>query len=315
MGLVVCGITHAQCNWSCGRALLLAQFRRVQTRFYCACVVPQRYDALMKRDPASFSVGTYEVQSAAVSQFRKWRVDTIKYRIHQHRFALLYGSITDLVLPMKMTEKKWWIKRRLCVSTVQHVWFMLAAILPIRWTFMKTHSGVSVDSARRRESGRKEQLLLPAAFKQPLHADSDRAKNTTKALGRFIVKDMQPCAVVEDAGFQHMINVTLLEPRYNIPSRRHLSNTVIPEQTRLGIVKELSNTAYVALTTDGWTSRATESYLTVTGCPPHHFRVGDKKLRFADAPPLWEHTVSISLMHWHKQWQIGNWRGATAQSL
>ena len=57
------------------------------------------------------------------------------------------------------------------------------------------------------------------------------------------------------------------EPRYNIPSRKHFSNTVIPElyeQTRQGIVEELSNTAYVALTTDGWTSRATESYLTVT---------------------------------------------------
>ena len=108
----------------------------------------------------------------------------------QASFALPYGSITDLVLPMTMTERKWWIKRRQC-----------------------KHCATRVVYASGNTSGRKEQLLVPAAFKQPLHADSDRAKNTTKALGRFIVKDMQPYAVVEDAGFQHMINVTLLEPR------------------------------------------------------------------------------------------------------
>ena len=121
-------------------------------------------------------------------------------------------------------------------------------------------------TAQRRETGTKVQLLLSEAFKEPLHAGSDRAKSITKALGGgggFIPKDMQPFSVVEDAGFRHMIKV----PRYNIPARKHFSNTVIPElyeQTRQGIVQELSNTAYVALTTDGWTSRATESYLTVT---------------------------------------------------
>ena len=43
------------------------------------------------------------------------------------------------------------------------------------------------------------------------------------------------------------------------------SNTVIPalyEETRRGVVKELSDTAYVVLTSDRWTSRATESFLT-----------------------------------------------------
>ena len=38
------GMTHAQCNWSCGRALRLVQFRRGRTRFYCACVYNIRYD-------------------------------------------------------------------------------------------------------------------------------------------------------------------------------------------------------------------------------------------------------------------------------
>ena len=76
---------------------------------------------------------------------------------------------------------------------------------------------MSVDSAKKRDSGTKVQLLLSEAFKQPLHAGSDRAKSITKALGGFIAKDMQPFSVVEDAGFRHMIKV--LESRYNIPSQ------------------------------------------------------------------------------------------------
>lgn len=128
----------------------------------------------------------------------------------------------------------------------------------------RRHPSVSVTSTRR-EAGGGQQRLLPAAFSQPLPADSHRARSITKALGVFIAKDMQPYAVVEDAGFQHLIGV--LEPRYNVPSRRHISNTVIPElyqQVRRGVAEDLSDAACVALTTDGWTSRATQAYLTVT---------------------------------------------------
>ncbi len=125
------------------------------------------------------------------------------------------------------------------------------------------HVNVSI-STNRREPVRK-QLLLSAAFKQPLSDKSDRAIAITKALGMFIAKDMQPCSVIECEGFRQLMNV--LEPRYNIPSRRHFGTTVIPklyDETRGEIEKELSDTAHVALTTDGWTSRATESFLTVT---------------------------------------------------
>lgn len=117
------------------------------------------------------------------------------------------------------------------------------------------------------------QLLLPAAFKQPYSDESHRAKCITKGVGYFIVtqyfiaKDMQPYAMVQGAGFHSVIKA--LEPRYKIHSCKHFSNMVIPalyEETRRGIVKELSDIVYVALTStsDGWTSRAPESFLTVT---------------------------------------------------
>ena len=58
------------------------------------------------------------------------------------------------------------------------------------------------------------QLLLPAAFKQPFDEKSDKAKAITEALGCFIAKDMQPYAVVEGVGFQHVLKV--IEPRYKL---------------------------------------------------------------------------------------------------
>lgn len=47
----------------------------------------------------------------------------------------------------------------------------------------------------------------------------------------------------------------------------HFSQSIEPalyERARVVVVQELSTAPAVALTTDGWTSRATERYLTVT---------------------------------------------------
>lgn len=66
---------------------------------------------------------------------------------------------------------------------------------------------------------------FPAAFKQPLSEESDKANAITKPLGCFIVKDMQPYAVVENSGF-------VLELRYSNPSRQYFNHTVIPELLR-----------------------------------------------------------------------------------
>ncbi len=77
--------------------------------------------------------------------------------------------------------------------------------------------------------------------------------------------DMSPFAVVENEGFKHMISV--LEPRYILPSRAHFSQNVLPklfEEAKGNVVKELIAAEYNAITTDGWTSRATQSYMTVT---------------------------------------------------
>ena len=71
--------------------------------------------------------------------------------------------------------------------------------------------------------------------------------------------------MVENTGFRHMVNA--IEPRYHIPTREHLTKVCIPRlyaQTRAQVKASLASAERVALTCDGWTSRTTEAYVTIT---------------------------------------------------
>lgn len=81
----------------------------------------------------------------------------------------------------------------------------------------------------------------------------------------MIVKDLQPLSVVEQKGFKNLIKT--LDPRYRMPSRTFAMGEKIPSlyEECCSKVKRCLDAAHsVVLTTDMWTSRATEAYLTVT---------------------------------------------------
>ncbi|KAK7921885.1 hypothetical protein WMY93_008787 [Mugilogobius chulae] len=124
------------------------------------------------------------------------------------------------------------------------------------------HPTVSLTSTRKKTT---VQTQITSAFKQPLAANSDRAKAITRSIGIYMANGPASYSLVESAGFKYMMKI--IEPRYQIPSRPHFSQKVVPalyEQAKSAILNELTSVSAVALTTDGWTSRATESYLTVT---------------------------------------------------
>lgn len=82
----------------------------------------------------------------------------------------------------------------------------------------------------------------------------------------MIVTDLQPVSMVEDAGFRHFMKV--VEPRYKIPGRKSLMSTEIPklyEQAKTTLKDSLESANSVVLTSDMWTARTTEAYLTVSG--------------------------------------------------
>ncbi|XP_073491217.1 E3 SUMO-protein ligase ZBED1-like [Aquarana catesbeiana] len=155
------------------------------------------------------------------------------------------------------------------------------------------HPGVSLTGVKLKTKATQQPLII-AAFTQPLVAQSDRAKAITKAIGVFIGADMRPYSVVQNEGFKHMLKV--LEPRYNIPSRTHFSEKIVPdlyEQEKKKVVDELSRASSVALTTDGWTSRGAQSYVTITA----HFITADWEMRspVLQTRPLYESHTSTHL--------------------
>ena len=105
---------------------------------------------------------------------------------------------------------------------------------------------------------------IPNMFETKLAPTSQRAKSITGAITQFIVKDLRPYSVVENEGFRNLVRV--MEPKYKLPSRQHFSDTAVPQLYLdiAGQVKDSLKGNYVALTTDGWTSRATQSYITIT---------------------------------------------------
>lgn len=106
---------------------------------------------------------------------------------------------------------------------------------------------------------------LDAAFGVKFPSQSKRALSLTEGVGIFICKDLRPYSVVENDGFRLLVK--RLEPRYVLPSRKHLSERVIPDmyaKSKDAVANSLHCAERVALTCDCWTSRNTISYLTIT---------------------------------------------------
>lgn len=98
-----------------------------------------------------------------------------------------------------------------------------------------------------------------------LPSTSPRSHKITQSIAYFICQDLGPYSVVENVGFRRM--VTAMEPRYSIPTREHLTKVCILKlyaQTKEHVKASLASSERVALTCDGWTSRTTEAYVTIT---------------------------------------------------
>ena len=92
-----------------------------------------------------------------------------------------------------------------------------------------------------------------------------RALRIHKAIGKFIASDLRPLSIVDRPSFKAMLKE--LDPRYETPGRTYFSTRVIPslyDETKEKVRDYLSVAPLVSVTTDGWTSRATQSYVTIT---------------------------------------------------
>ena len=81
----------------------------------------------------------------------------------------------------------------------------------------------------------------------------------------MIITDLQPISIVKDEGFKGLLKV--LDKKYVLPSRKTIVHNHLPhlyESKCQSLREELENIQNSTITTDCWTSRDTEGYLTVT---------------------------------------------------
>lgn len=99
----------------------------------------------------------------------------------------------------------------------------------------------------------------------PFSDCSARKEILDKKLAMMISQDCQPYSIVEDAGFREFVHS--LQPKYVLPTRKTLSNVIIPalyEECRRSVQHCLDEIKYVSLSVDGWTSISNDAYIAVT---------------------------------------------------
>ncbi|GBP40405.1 Zinc finger BED domain-containing protein 4 [Eumeta japonica] len=81
-----------------------------------------------------------------------------------------------------------------------------------------------------------------------------RAKEIHKVVAEMIALDNQPISMLENNGFQRLMNI--LKPKYQIPSRKYMSEVVIPEvytKVKNAVRAEIAKAKAISITTDIWT--------------------------------------------------------------
>lgn len=99
----------------------------------------------------------------------------------------------------------------------------------------------------------------------PYSHSSRRWKEITSAVAKHICKDMVPIYTVEKRGFCELVQT--LDPRYEMPSRKHITKVVLPDlydACRAKVEAEIHKGMFYATTTDMWSSRTTHPYMSLT---------------------------------------------------
>jgi len=82
----------------------------------------------------------------------------------------------------------------------------------------------------------------------------------------MIAVDIQPYSIVEDDGFKSLMS--LMDPRYVLPSRKYFTEKVIPEMydtVMASVQADIDKAKFVSFTTDTWTAQTTTtSFMNLT---------------------------------------------------
>ncbi|KAK7921936.1 hypothetical protein WMY93_008838 [Mugilogobius chulae] len=111
-------------------------------------------------------------------------------------------------------------------------------------------------------------------------------------------------SMVDNEGFCYLMKT--MDSRYTVPSCTYFTNNVIPLLYKKASqnMDDLAKCNNLALTTDSWTSHATESYLTIT---EDYIVDSDWQIKSAVLQVYESHTsahLSEELKHAAKEWKL-----------
>ena len=123
------------------------------------------------------------------------------------------------------------------------------------------------------QASSKKQTTLPTIVRK---CSAERATTITRLIAEFVARDLRPLSIVCGNGFRQLLNT--IESGYQVPSHTHIT-TICRQifQTKEELRETLKGQTYVALTTNIWTSRATQAYVTITA----HFITAEWKMASA----------------------------------
>ncbi|XP_034174846.1 E3 SUMO-protein ligase ZBED1-like [Osmia lignaria lignaria] len=103
----------------------------------------------------------------------------------------------------------------------------------------------------------------PLLQKMDLSYSSDRQEQISEALAHMIFLNMMPISFCSSEGFKQFM--TILEPGYHCPSPESIMHRLqlLYNEKRMKIEEELSMASDIAITSDGWSSKSQDSYISM----------------------------------------------------
>ncbi|XP_074549985.1 E3 SUMO-protein ligase ZBED1-like [Halichoeres trimaculatus] len=102
------------------------------------------------------------------------------------------------------------------------------------------------------------------AFVPTRRCDAHRTAKITQLICEMTACDMLPLSFVEGKGFDKLMHY--IEPEYTVPTRKTITSRLEINHRKMKeeMQRAFEGAEHVAITSDGWTSITTESYMTIT---------------------------------------------------
>ena len=130
----------------------------------------------------------------------------------------------------------------------------------------------STSSKRKRSSTSAEKPKSQQTIVQAVEAAkkfsprSPQAVGFNRAVAYYLVKDLQPFVTVEKPGFRQLVEK--LNPKYDLPSRKHFAEHEIPllynDVKEKRVLPSLKQANFFSVTTDMWSSRVNHPFMSFT---------------------------------------------------